>query len=257
MSRREVHDRFDVVCLGEHIKCAERVKSIGGVEEWAEVACKGGGVAGDVTDAARAQGEDGFEGFGFRAGAGRVEEEEVNGGESRGVGGEPVADARGVDGGVGETCIGEVEAREVCGRSVAFDGVDLCEAAREGEREEADAAVEVERGFARGVFESFGEERFEQGVVDLKEAIGVEAIAFARERARALVGVRFRERRQERDAVVARHGLKFLRVIKVVMIKVARVFPRVDKLARVRRRVQAARARRLVRVACEQRVAEM
>lgn len=46
-------DRFDVVCLGEHVEGAERAEAVAGVEEQAEVAREGGGVAGDVGDVAR------------------------------------------------------------------------------------------------------------------------------------------------------------------------------------------------------------
>ncbi len=208
-----MHDGFDVVRLREHIKSPDGVKGKARVEEKAEVAGEGGRVAGDIADALRLEGEDACDLFGCRARAGRVEEEKVYGRESVCVLGEPVADACRVDGGVRELGVGEVAAGEAGGRRVAFDGDDAREAARERQGEEADAAVEIDRPFARRILECFGKEWFEQRVVDLKEAVGVEAIMLARDVAEAFVRVGGAERRQQRDAVVARHGLKLFDLV--------------------------------------------
>jgi hypothetical protein len=68
---------FDVVGLWEHVEGAEGVDAVVGVEEEAEVACEGGGVAGDVGDAGGFEVDDAADGFGVGPGAGRVEEDEV------------------------------------------------------------------------------------------------------------------------------------------------------------------------------------
>jgi len=83
-SSAEAGNRFDVVRLREHIKCVEGVKNKTAVGEGAQVAREGGRVAGDVGYAAGPQREDAFDGLG-RAGAGRVEEDEVGGGDAGGA----------------------------------------------------------------------------------------------------------------------------------------------------------------------------
>lgn len=101
-------DRLDVVRLREHVEGAEGVDAVAGVEEAAEVACEGGGVAGDVGDVCGFEADDAADGFGLGAGPGRVEEDEVGAAESAGVAREPVADGGGFDARVGERRVGEV-----------------------------------------------------------------------------------------------------------------------------------------------------
>jgi hypothetical protein len=68
-----------MVCLGKHIKSGDGVKGVILFEEGAQVACEGGGVAGDVGDALWAEGDDAREGFGVGSSAWGVEEKEVDG----------------------------------------------------------------------------------------------------------------------------------------------------------------------------------
>lgn len=130
-----MRDGFDVMSLRKHIKCGEGVKSIAVGSQRAQVAREGGGVAGDIGDARGAQREDAYDSFGFGPGAGRVEEDEVNGRETCGVSREPCADARRFDGSVRELRVCEIETGERGGRRVAFDADDAREAARERQRE--------------------------------------------------------------------------------------------------------------------------
>src|ERR1044071_2238852 len=92
ISSEEVDDRLDVVGLGEHVEGAEGVYVVVGVEEAAEVAREGGGVAGDVGDVRGFEIDDAADGFGFGAGARGVEEDEVGAAEFVGAAFEPVAD---------------------------------------------------------------------------------------------------------------------------------------------------------------------
>lgn len=188
-----MRDCFDVVGLREHVEGGEGVEGVACGDECAEVACEGGGVAGDVGDARGVESEDACESFGVCARAGWVEEEEVNGRETSCVLCEPCADVRRFDLGVGESGIGEIEAREGGGRRVAFDARDARKATRERQREQADAAIEINCGraahFVICVFERVVEERFEERVVDLKKAGRVEAITLAREHAKTFAGV--------------------------------------------------------------------
>jgi hypothetical protein len=92
MRHGEVDDGFDVVGLGEHVEGSKGVYVVVGVEEVAEVAGEGGGVAGDVGDVRGLEVDDAADGFGLGPGAGRVEEDEVGAAEFVGVASEPVAD---------------------------------------------------------------------------------------------------------------------------------------------------------------------
>jgi hypothetical protein len=115
-------------------------EAVAGVEERAEVAREGGGVAGDVGDLS------GLSAMMPRTASGSAP---ARGGSSRtksarpssfGVVREPRADRGGLDARVREPRVGEVAARVGGGGGVAFDGDDAREAPRERKREEPDAA---------------------------------------------------------------------------------------------------------------------
>jgi hypothetical protein len=220
VAAREARDGLDVVRLGEHIKGGDGVKRVAARDEFAQVARERRGVAGDVDDAAGAQVKYPFDRAVLRAGAGRIEQEEIDGREFGGASCEPRADRGGLDARVREPRVGEVAARVSGRRRVRLDAGDAREAAREREREETDAAVEIDRRTVvpafdvravANVLQSLAGERVEQRVVDLEEAGGVEAVTLASDLARALSCVLFRERRVERDAVVARDRLELAR----------------------------------------------
>src|ERR1051326_5960334 len=220
-------DRLDVVRLRKHVEGADGFDLVAGFAEGAEVARECGRVAGDVGDEARAEVDDAADDFRVGTGAGRVEEDEVNAFEAMSVPREPVADGRSFNSRVRESRGGEVAARVFGGRSVPFDCDDAREAPREREREESDAAVEVERrrpdnfvayrlaarrvAQAFGFAQAFGDERVEERVVDLEEAARVEAVALAADGARLFARVLFFDGRVERDAEVARDGLELVR----------------------------------------------
>ena len=107
---------------------------------------------------------------------------------------EPLADGGGFDARVRECRVGEVAAGVSGGGGVALDGDDPPGAARERQREEADAAVEVEGAVAGGVAEAGADERFEERVVDLEEAAGAEAVALVADGALLLARVLVAER---------------------------------------------------------------
>ena len=132
---------------------------------------------------------------------------------------EPVGDGGGLDASVRETGVREVATGEGTGHGVALDADDVSEAACEREREETDAAVEVERRAAGDgantfvrVAETLTDERVEERVVDLEEAGGVETVRLAGDASHELARVRVVERRREADAVVPSDGLKLVGV---------------------------------------------
>src|SRR5215212_600225 len=106
LTPEQVDDGFDVVSLGEHVEGTEGVDAVAGVEEEAEVAGEGGGVAGDVGDVRGFELDDAADGFGLGPGAGRVEEDEVGAAEFVCMTGEPVADGGSFDVRVRERNVG-------------------------------------------------------------------------------------------------------------------------------------------------------
>src|SRR5947207_7410093 len=68
---RQLGDGFDVVRLREHVEGGEGVECVAAAVERAQVACEGGGVAGDVGNFLRVEREDASDRLRVRARAGR------------------------------------------------------------------------------------------------------------------------------------------------------------------------------------------
>jgi hypothetical protein len=130
--------------VGEEVEGFDGFEAIGGLEEELEVAREGGGVAGDVEDRGGLELGDPGDGFGGEAGAGRVDDDEID--FFGHAGGQGVVDVGGDHLDVGDAVEGEVLAGGVDGGREAFDGDDAVGDGGEVEGDGAGAGEEVEGG---------------------------------------------------------------------------------------------------------------
>lgn len=165
--------------MGEEVEGLDVGEDVAGGEEAFEVAHLRGGVAADVDDGARREGEElGEEGF-VAAFSRRVDDDGgIGGREDRVEAGEDRGGVAGLEGGVGDVVGGRVAPGEADGGFAELDTGDAFEGRRGAEGEEAAAAVSVDEepgAGGGGLLADVGGERREDERVVLEKIAGEEA----------------------------------------------------------------------------------